>query len=128
MQCTYAGIPLTGTPWQEGAGDVEWKASQSIEITPVIDAATPSLVGRKNLFDVIQFSINLGFESYDAAASHCATFIWSLPTSGTLVLNTGTSVLTYAKAVFSRIERQVLGEGLVAYSYSFTAQGPPTVS
>lgn len=135
MRCRYGTGPaatwLTGLPWQEDVGEIQWQGQQATSATPIIGSATPSIRSFGNATDTLPVQIVLGFDSEIEALRYCADILWSLPGSGQLVFidQTGTQQLTitYPKAVFQSVIRKREGR-TVHITYNFLVTGPPSNS
>lgn len=126
MKCKYGDVWLTGTPWQEDCGAVQWSAQQLVQVTPLIGGVTPHIAGRGNLTDRIPVPIILAVADSDAALRYCAELPWLLPTEGVLRFEEGASlVISYASAVFNTVTRRRIGLS-VELVFDFTVTGPPT--
>ncbi len=124
MICKYGDVWLTGTPWQEGCGEVEWSAEQAVEITALIGAATPRVVGRGNVQDSVPVPITLSFQTAEGALRYCAELPWLLPADGALRFEEGDTIIVFPKAAFKDVKRQRRGTS-VDLLFEFAVTGPP---
>ena len=127
MKCKYGNTWLTGTPWQEGCGEVEWSADQVVDVVPLIGAPTPYLAGRGNVSDKVPVPIRLSFQSAEAALQYCAELPWQLPADGALRFEDGSLVIVFPKASFTNLKRQREGTS-VELVFEFTVTGPPSIN
>ena len=127
MKCKYGDTWLTGTPWQEGCGEVEWSADQAVDVVALIGAAAPLVAGRGNVADKVPVPITLNFPSAEAALQFVATLPWSLPADGELRFEEGSLVVVYPKAAFENVKRQRRGTA-VDLVFEFTVAGPPEIN
>jgi hypothetical protein len=125
MKCKYGDVWLTGTPWQEDCGEVQWSAQQLVQVTPLVGGVTPHIAGRGNLADRIPVPIILSLADTATALRHCAELPWLLPTEGILRFEEGSLVIQYAKAAFNTVTRRRSGLS-VELVFDFTVSGPPT--
>lgn len=127
MKCKYGNTWLTGTPWQEGVGEVEWSADQAVDVVPLIDAPTPYLAGRSNVADKVPVPITLSFPNAEAALQYCAELPWQLPADGELRFEDGSLVIVFPKAAFNGVTRRRRGTS-VELVFEFTVTGPPVIN
>jgi hypothetical protein len=135
MRCRYGtgdeATWLTGLPWQEDVGEIQWQGQQATSATPIIGSATPSIRSLGNAADTLPVQIVLGFDSELEALRYCAEILWDLPGAGQLVFidQAGTEQLTitYPKAVFANVTRNRKGRS-VHLAYNFIVTGPPSIS
>ena len=127
MKCKYGDVWLTGTPWQEGCGEVEWSADQAVDVTALIGAVTPHIAGRGNVADKVPVPISLSFPSAEAALQFCAELPWQLPADGELRFEDGILVIVFPKAAFTNVTRQRRGTA-VDLEFEFTVTGPPVIN
>lgn len=127
MKCKYGNTWLTGTPWQEGCGEVPWSADQAVDINALINAPTPYVAGRGNVADKVPVPITLSFPSAEAALQYCAELPWQLPADGELRFEEGSLVIVFPKAAFNNVKRQRNGTS-VELLFEFTVTGPPVIN
>ena len=127
MKCKYGSTWLTGTPWQEACGEVEWSADQAVEVTALIGAATPRVVGRGNVADMLPVPIARNFATAEEALQFCAELPWQLPADGELRFEEGTLEIVFPKAAFSSVTRKRKGAA-VELVFNFTVTGPPAIT
>jgi len=133
VRCKYGtddeAVWLTGLPWQEDVGPIQWQGQQSVQVTPIIGSASPVIRSFGNKADTLPVPIVLGFENEMAALRYCAEILWNLPGSGTLVFidQAGTEQLTitYPNAAFQNVSRKREGRA-VSLTFTFVVSGPPT--
>lgn len=125
MKCKYGDVWLTGTPWQEDCGEIQWSAQQLVQVTPLIGGVTPSVVGRGNTADRIPVPIVLSLTDSAAALRHCAEIPWILPKDGALRFEEGSFTILYPKAAFNSVTRRRNGNSVLLV-FDFTVTGPPT--
>lgn len=132
MKCKYGDVWLTGLPWQEDTGGVQWSGQQAVQVDDLLRAATPFIAGRGNVVDNLTVPIVRTFGTAHAAARLLAEQIWDLPADGELVfyVTEGDSVLviTYPKAAWSNLTRRWLGQTALQLNFTFTVTGPPVVT
>lgn len=117
---------LTGTPGQEGCGEVPWTAEQLVDVASLIGGVSPYVAGRGNLTDALSVPITLSFPSATGALEYCATLPWSLPADGELRFEDGALIVVFPKGAFTNLKRKRCGRS-VELVYEFTVTGPPTV-
>lgn len=127
MKCKYGNTWLTGTPWQEDCGEVEWSAEQLVDVVPLIGGPTPHLAGRGNVSDRVPVPISLTFPTAEAALQFCAQLPWQLPKDGELRFEEGSLVIVFPKAAFNNVTRQRRGT-MVSLVFEFTVTGPPVIN
>jgi hypothetical protein len=127
MKCKYGDIWLTGTPWQEGAGAVEWTAEQLVDVVSLIGANTPKISGRGNVADRVPVPLVRNFNTPEDALQFIAELPWQLPKDGELRFEEGTLVVVFPKAAFTGLKRRRTGVS-VDVVCEFTVSGPPTIN
>lgn len=127
MKCSFGGTFLTGTPFQEGVGEVLWSAEQPVDIVNLIGAASVFVTGRGNIQETIPVPITLGFDTPEAALAYIISLPWSLPPQGPLRFEEGNYAVEYSNAAFVNVERQRHGTQ-VDLTYEFVVTGPPIIN
>ncbi|MEB3207323.1 MAG: hypothetical protein VKK63_00210 [Synechococcus sp.] len=131
MKCEYDNVWLTGTPWQENCGEVEWSNTREVDIIPILGANTPFLRGRGNAVERIPVPIVLQFPNELAALNYCATNVWTLGHQGVLKFeeeNAATRLtITFSNAVLEDAVRHRSGTS-VRVEYTFVVNGPPSIT
>lgn len=127
MTCKYGSTWLTGTPWQEGCGEIVYSASQSVDITTLINGASVFVAGRGNIEERIPLTIDLSFPTPEAALEYCIQLPWLLSNTGVLRFEEGSTVIEFGKAALANVERQRRGTQ-VSVTYEFAVMGPPIVN
>lgn len=118
---------MTGEPWQEGAGVVEWSAEQLVDVTALIGASTPKITGRGNVSDRIPVPVVRSFSTPAAALQFLVELPWQLPKDGELRFEEGTLVVVFPKAAFNTVKR-VRNGASVTLVFEFSVSGPPTIN
>jgi hypothetical protein len=126
MKCKYGDTWLTGEPWQEGAGLVEWSAEQLVEVTGIIGADTPRVAGRGNVSDRVPVPVSRQFETAEAALAFLVALPWDLPADGELRFEEGSKVVVFPVAAFNTVRRSRRGAA-VSLVFEFTVAGPPVI-
>lgn len=127
MNCKYGDIWLTGAPWQEDAGAVDWTAEQLVDVVALIGADTPKIKGRGNVADRVPVPIVRNFATPEAALQFIAELPWQLPKDGELRFEEGTLVMVFPKAAFTGLKRSRKGVS-VDVVCEFTVSGPPAIN
>jgi hypothetical protein len=127
MKCKYGDTWLTGAPWIEGAGVVEWSAEQLVEVTGIIGSATPRIVGRGNVSDRVPVPVARQFDSAEDALEFLVELPWQLPASGELRFEEGSLVVVFPNAAFNTVRRSRRGAA-VSLVFEFTVAGPPVIN
>ena len=129
MKCKYGDMWLTGTPWQEDCGAVQWSAQQAVSLIPLIGGVSPSLRGMGNVADQLPVPVVLQLGNEMDALRYVAELPWLVPKQGALLFTeqVGTTKLSilYATAVWNGVQRQRSGAAVILI-YNFTVKGPPT--
>lgn len=127
MKCKYGSTWLTGVPWQEGAGVVEWTGDQLVDVVALIGANAPKITGRGNVADRVPVPVVRNFETTEEALQFLAELPWQLPKDGELRFEEGSLVVVYPKAAFNTVRRSRNGAS-VTLVFEFTVGGPPTIN
>lgn len=131
MKVKYGDVWLTGVPWQEDAGVVQWNAQQVVQNQPLLRGTAPFIAGRGNVSDTLSLPIHRSFGTNLAALKHQAELPWNLPNHGTLILyeQEGSDVMTvtYSRAAFNGVTRRRVGQTGIEISINFLVKGSPTV-
>ena len=128
MKCKFGNYWITGTPWQESCGEVEWSAEQLVEVVALIGAATPLVKGRGNVSDSVPVPVSMTFPTAEAALQHCAELPWLLPADGELRFEENSLVIVFPKAAFNGVKRKRRGGASVDLVFEFTVTGPPAIN
>jgi hypothetical protein len=131
MKCRYETTWLTGTPWQEDCGEVQWQAAQQIQQDALIRASTPFLASRGNALDTIIVPIALQHADQGAALSHIAQLPWALPGQGLPyfadTIGNVTTHIFFPAAAWQGCRRKRTGIAS-ELEFSFAVLGPPTIN
>jgi hypothetical protein len=127
MKCKYGETWLTGTPWQEGVGTVEWSADQLVDVVAIIAASTPKITGRGNVSDRVPVPVSREFSTPEAALEFLVSLPWDLPADGELRFEEGSLVVVFPKAAFTQVRRARRGVS-VSLVFEFTVAGPPVIN
>lgn len=119
---------LTGVPWQEDVGEIQWRGQQLASVTPLIGSATPSIRGMGNFTDTLPVPVSLSFADDLSALRYCAEVLWILPRHGELVFidqrDSAMLTITYPRAAFQNVDRKRIGTA-VDLLFTFVVKGPP---
>lgn len=127
MKCKYGSTWLTGAPWQEGCGEVEWTAEQLVDVVALIGASTPKISGRGNVADRVPVPLVRNFETAEAALQFLVELPWQLPKDGELRFEEGSLVVVFPKAAFTGLKRSRRGSSVTVVC-EFTVGGPPAIN
>jgi hypothetical protein len=127
MKCKYGDTWLTGEPWQEGAGKVEWSAAQLVDVVAIIGAPTPKITGRGNVSDRVPVPVSREFATPEDALEFLVELPWLLPAQGELRFEEGSLVVVFPVAAFTGVKRSRNGVA-VSLVYEFTVAGPPVIN
>lgn len=127
MKCKYGDTWLTGTPFHEGCGLVEWTAEQLVDVVALIGANTPKISGRGNVADRVPVPVVRNFATPEIALQFIVELPWLLPKEGTLRFEEEGLVVVFPKAAFSTVRRSRVGVS-ARMVFEFTVSGPPTIN
>lgn len=132
MKLKYGNQWITGVPWQEDAGGVQWSGQQLVQNVPLPRGTTPFIAGRGNVFDTITVPVVRTFSSSLKAIKHMAELPWNLPNHGELVFyeqeGDAVQTITYARAAYNGVTRRRVGQLSISINLNFTVKGAPVVN
>jgi len=130
MQCKYAEVWLTGTPWQEDCGVIVPAGRALVQADSLVRGVTPYVKGRGNKVVSLEVPIVLQHGTWASALRYVHEVFWNLPDDGELVFveqwGSEQMTITYPNAALENCEPQRAGELAIKVVHRFIVTGPPT--